>query len=204
MKCNSQSCNHIYCHIGENYSAIKIFLREFLHAPTNVGAVCSSSKALASTMVNLIPLVEEGIIIDLGAGSGVVSEQLLHIGVPPRRILAIEISPGFTNSFKKRCPNVSLLTGDARKLGSLLEKHSFEGRICGIISSLPFRVMPSDVVQEILQEIGKIAIRHEALLVQYSYAWWMRYPLCEYGFAPQSAKIVLNNLPPARVEVYKV
>ena len=204
LECKSRLCGHIYCRMRESVLSIKTFFREFLHSPAHVGSVCPSSEALTASMISRVPLAEDGLIIDLGAGSGVVSKQLLHSGVSPERIVALELLSGFVENFQRNCPGVALQIADARDLSRVLDKQFSGLHVSGIISSLPFRVMPSSLVSEILQEVRTVAVKHNAVLVQYSYAWWMRYPLRKYGFHPNSAEIVMKNLPPAKVETYIV
>lgn len=201
---NKRFCEHLYCRIGQTSVAMTAFFREFVHAPTLVGSVCPSSRALSSAMAGRIPFEKEGLIIDLGAGSGAMSRQLLQVGITPDRIFALEISTGFAESFGRNCPGVSLCIGDACELGGLLDQYAPGRRVCGIVSSLPFRVLPAVKAERIVEEIRRVLVVHKALLVQYSYAWWMHYPLRKFGFSPCSAKLVINNIPPARVEAYTV
>lgn len=177
-------------------------MREFVCAPVKVGSICPSSKALTASLIESVPLYGNGLIIDLGAGSGSVTEELLRVGVAPERILALELSLGFSKVFSRRCPGVPLIIGDARHLNTILDTYAPGRELGAVISSLPFRVMPSWLVREILQEIHDAVSRKGGLLVQYTYAWWMRYPLSKYGFLPQSSNFVLGNLPPAKVESY--
>ncbi len=195
-------CGHRRSAIFGKTSAAWAFMREFVQAPTHVGSICPSSKALTSVLIDAVPAEKEGLILDLGAGSGSVTEELLRAGIPPERILALELSPGFRGVFSSRCPGVPLIIGDARHLNDILDIHAPGQPLCSVISSLPFRVMPSSVVREILHEVRRAVSQRGGLLVQYTYAWWMRYPLRKYGFSPQSSNIVLGNLPPAKVESY--
>jgi phospholipid N-methyltransferase len=187
------------------------FLKEFVRSPRHVGSVCPSSRFLTAALLDVmdhaasLSLNERpGLIIDLGAGSGIVSETLLRAGISPRRIVAVEISSGFVRVFQRRCPGVRLLIGDARHLGALLDEYAPAAPVTGIISSLPLRVFTSELIEEILQEIKSVVARRGGVLIQYTYAWWMRYPLAQYGFMPYEARSVLRNLPPAKVESYLV
>ena len=180
------------------------FLHEFLKAPFCVGSVCPSSGYLTSALVASVPITGDGMIIDLGAGSGIVSENLLRAGVSPERILAVELLPAFNETFSRRCPGIPFIVGDARNLGNILHQHAPGTKLCAVVSSLPFRVMPPGVVREILQELKNVMRDRHGTLIQYTYALWMRYPLKRFGFSPCSSSVVLRNLPPARVEAYAI
>lgn len=180
------------------------FMTEFMRAPFNVGSVCPSSRALTQTLVRMADLSGSGLVIDLGAGSGIVTRELLLCGVAPERILAVELSPGFRKAFSEQCPGVTMITGDARELGSLLEAHAPGRGIGTIISSLPLRIMPDSVVAAVMRELRGVLAERGGTLLQYSYFWWMNFPLRRFGFAPRSSRLVLKNVPPARVEDYRV
>lgn len=179
------------------------FLFAFIKAPARVGSVCPSSRVLAARLTAAVPGEDDGLIIDLGAGSGPVTAQLLRAGVSPERIIAIEADKSFAAPFARRCGALPLTIADARQLKSVLDAAAPGKRIGAIISSLPFRTMPSGLVGEILREVRKVMRERGGVLIQYSYAWWMHYPLRQYGLRPCYASVVMRNLPPARVEVYR-
>ncbi len=179
-----------------------LFLREFIAAPRHVGSVCPSSRALAAALVRMAPAHGDGLIIDLGAGSGIVTEQLLQAGIAPDRIMAVEVSPLLATICRQRYPGVTTVTGDARYLAELLAKHAPDKRVACVISSLPLRVMPAGVVKDSLLAIKSVLADRGGFLVQYTYAWWKRYPLKRYDFSPFAAQLVLLNCPPAKVEAY--
>ena len=178
------------------------FLREFIKSPAEVGSICPSSSVLAAALISPVPLGGEGLIIDLGAGSGPVSAELIRAGIQKDRIIAVEALKGFSSSFSRHCPGVPLIIADAGNLGVVLEQHAPDRKVDAIISSLPFRTMSAEVTAAILAEVRKVMLERGGILVQYSYAWWLRYPLKRHGLAPQRASLVIRNLPPARVEAY--
>ena len=179
-----------------------IFFKEFITAPRHVGSICPSSRALTTALARMAPAHDDGLVIDLGAGSGIVTERLLRIGIAPERILAVELSPRLAEICRQRCPEVTTLTGDARDLAAMLAKHVPGKRIACIISSLPFRVMPAGQVREILRAVRFVLKDRGGFLVQYTYAWWQHSPLRRYNFSPLAVQIVLFNCPPAKVETY--
>lgn len=180
-----------------------LFLGKFIRYPATVGSVCPSSGALADELVVSVPLGGNGVVIDLGAGSGPVSAALLRGGVAPERILAVDALPGFRAGFTRRCPGVTFIAADARDLKAILDRHAPGRKISAVISSLPLRVLPAKTTQAALSAVKTVLAERGGFFVQYSYAWWLRYPLRSYGFSPRSASMVYRNLPPARVEAYR-
>lgn len=184
--------------------AFGTFFKEFLHSPSTVGSICPSSSALAFSLVAAAPSDKDGLMIDLGAGSGIVTEQLLKAGIPAERIIAIEKSPGFSGAFAKRCPQVPLSIGDARDLEDIIFHSQGDCRINAIISSLPLKSIPKSIVAEIMCEIQTVLQKRGGILIQYTYAIWSCHSLRRYGFKPCCSQIVMGNLPPAKIESYAV
>jgi Phospholipid N-methyltransferase len=196
---------HTPCHIRNSIAAAwgaALFLRTFIQRPSTVGSVCPSSAALTDRLLAGISRRDDGLVIDLGAGSGPVSAAMLRSGIARDRIIAVEALGGFAAPFSARCPGVRLVVGDARNLNAILDREAPGRPVSAIVSSLPFRVLGPDLTRDILREIHLVLRERGGTLVQYSYAWWMRYPLRASGFTPMRASIEWKNLPPARVEAY--
>lgn len=186
-------------------------MKEFASSPFHVGSICPSSRWLALRLVGVAQkaalaastMPEEGLILDLGAGSGPVTRELLRAGVSPQRIVAIERSRSFGAAFKRKYRHVPLLVGDAAHLRALLADAYPNVPIAAVISSLPFRSIPRKITEAILLELRQTLTERGGALVQYSYAWWMKDALLPYGFTPLSSHLVIQNFPPARVEAYR-
>ena len=184
------------------------FVKEFACAPFHVGSICPSSRTLASQLVGMAQnpfgsvAAGNGLIIDLGAGPGPVTGELLRTGVAPERIVAIERSPSFARVFQNKYRQVSILTGDAMNLRQMLAAHYPDSPVSAIISSLPLRAIPRKIAGDILREVHATLTERGGTLVQYSYWWWTKHSLRNQGFAPCNSRLVLQNVPPARVECY--
>ncbi len=187
------------------------FVKEFACSPFHVGSICPSSRALASRLVSLAwdtaqsaspAVAANGLLIDLGAGPGPVTGALLRAGVAPERIVAVERSASFARTFTQRYRQVPLLVGDAADLRQMLATTYPATPVAAIISSLPFRAIPRKTASRILRELRETLIERGGVLVQYSYAWWLKDALCKEGFSPHESRLVFQNVPPARVESY--
>lgn len=179
------------------------FLAKFVQSPVTVGSVCPSSDALADKLAATVPLGDNGLVIDLGAGSGPISAALLRAGVAGERIIAMDVLPGFRAGFTRRCPGVPFIVADARELAAVLDRYAPDRKISAVISSLPLRVLPRKTTRAVLKAVRTVLADRGGFFVQYSYAWWLRYPLRGYGLSPCAASMVFWNLPPARVEAYR-
>ena len=61
-------------------------------------------------------------VLELGAGTGVVSRALLEGGVPPEQLIVVEIVPDMADHLRGVLPGVLVIEGDARNLPDLLPR----------------------------------------------------------------------------------
>ena len=62
------------------------------------------------------------IVVELGAGTGVVSRALIADGLPPERLSVVEIVPGMAASLRRVLPGTQVIDGDARRLPRLITR----------------------------------------------------------------------------------
>ncbi len=181
------------------------FIRELISNPRAVGAACPSSRKLALRMASFIPNHLEGIIVELGAGTGVVTSALLDRGIPPHRIIAIERSSDLTLLLKRRFPQVTIIHGDAQFLGKILAPHLSKKNkaVDVVVSSLPLRSLPKSVVQAIEKELTHL-LSKEGRFIQFTYDLRTEVAGPFRCFVKRASKIVWRNLPPARVDVFQL
>jgi len=182
-------------------ASLALFTREIWANPRAMGAACPSAPALASAMAARVPLNREGLVVELGGGTGAVTAALLKHGVPPWKLAVVERSPTLAAHLRQRFPQLRIIQGDAAQLTHLLDRDRHRG-IGSIVSSLPLRSLPPPVTRAISQQFETL-LPSGGLLIQYTYdlrgtrARWLP------GFHRLSSKIVWSNLPPARLEVFE-
>lgn len=193
------------CQVKNSIMTNMGFFGQFLRAPGKTGAVCPSSRFLARALaeMSLGKKLAHGLIVDLGAGSGVVSRELLRYGVEPEKILAVDISNHFNETFTRHCPGIELQIGDARNLAKIIAARVPSVPVHAIISSLPLRSLPLHVVEEIMLEIRNVLQKNAGTLIQFTYALWMQESLEPFGFRRLESRYVPLNFPPALVEKYR-
>ncbi|MFV0284680.1 MAG: class I SAM-dependent methyltransferase [Castellaniella sp.] len=176
-----------------------LFLRELLDAPAGVGAVWPSSMRLARDMAARIDPGGAGLVVELGAGTGVVTQALLDRGVSADRLRVVERSPAFVRHLRQRFPGLVILQGDAARLSDVLEADQACRPVDGIVSSLPLRSLAPDVVSAVLDQC-RMLLRPGCPLVQFTYMLrgLPAVGLSE-GFLVRHGPVVWANLPPARV-----
>jgi len=182
----------------------RLFLKQLLTNPRAIGAACPSSQKLADQMASYVPHQFEGSIVELGPGTGVVTEALLKRGIPPHRIIAIEYSYELIKLLKKKFPHVNIIHGDACHLREILKKQleMDSVKVEVIVSSLPFKSLPSSMVRTIANELDLILTDH-GRIIQFSYDLRKNSSNPFTDFKKCHTKIIWQNLPPARVSVFE-
>lgn len=172
-----------------------LFAREMFSQPAAVGAIWPSSRRLARSVASQVPPHGDGLVVELGGGTGVVTQALLQRGIAPERLTVVERSAVFVRHLRARFPQVTILLGDAVELGELLP----HGRhIDAIVSSLPLRSLPTREATAIVEQ-WRALVADGSLVVQYTYDLRStQHPLL-LGFLQRASEIVWTNLPPARV-----
>jgi phosphatidylethanolamine/phosphatidyl-N-methylethanolamine N-methyltransferase len=186
-----------------NLSATTLFLQEWLQCPKQIGAILPSSKNLAGAMANWLPPDSEAFVLELGPGTGVVTQALIERGLRQDRLVAIEKSPKLAGHLRERFPRAHIVTGDACQLDRLLKKHVRQLECVGaVISSLPLRNFAPEVADGLSKQIR--AILHPAgKWVQYSYHLGSKRSKGTDCFDLLASDVVWWNVPPARVSVYQ-
>src|SRR5215212_10780601 len=113
------------------------FIRSWLEKPLSTGAVAPSSKLLARTMAAYVDPEAAGPVIELGPGTGPVTEALVAQGVDPARLVLVEFNPTFCRLLRSRYPEATVVQGDAYGLRPLLTSSCIREPAAAVVSGLP-------------------------------------------------------------------
>jgi phosphatidylethanolamine/phosphatidyl-N-methylethanolamine N-methyltransferase len=177
------------------------FIRSWFEKPLSTGAVMPSSKALARTMARYVDPKSTGPVIELGPGTGPVTQALVQHGIDPARLVLVEFNPDFCRLLRARYPAATVVQGDAYRLRGLLERTMREPA-SAIVSGLPLVTKPLRTRLRLISEaMGLMA--PGAPFVQFTYAMVPPIPKALPGIKAECSELIWMNLPPARVWVYR-
>ena len=180
-----------------------LFLREWLVNPQRTGSVAPSSPQLGAAMARWLPRNPESFVLELGPGTGAVTDALLKYGLREDRLIAIEHNPTLARLLQKKYPRASIIPGDAWDLETLLAQLPEPVSSVGaVISSLPLLNFPKAQADALAQKIRTI-LEPRGRLVQYSYHLIKDRSRGTDDFRLLASKIVWWTLPPARVHVFQ-
>lgn len=179
------------------------FFRSWLDNPMIAGAVSPSGRSLARMMARYVDPLADGPIVELGPGTGAITEALLERGVARERLFLIEFDSGFCKLLQRRFPGVHVIKGDAYRLSETLGDRL--GRpAAAIVSSLPLLMKPE------MQRLALLAdafncMEPDGCFIQFTYGPASPMPRGKSAaiFHTEASPPVWLNLPPARVWIYR-
>jgi phosphatidylethanolamine/phosphatidyl-N-methylethanolamine N-methyltransferase len=177
------------------------FIRSWLERPLSIGAVTPSGKVLARAMASYVDPNSDGPVVELGPGTGPVTEALVAAGVAPSRLVLVEFNAGFCHILKSRYPDATLVQGDAYSLRRLLETLLIQPA-AAVVSGLPLVTKPIRQRLRLIRDAFDLMVPG-APFVQFTYSMASPLPKRLGGFSVEASERIWMNLPPARVWVYR-
>jgi phosphatidylethanolamine/phosphatidyl-N-methylethanolamine N-methyltransferase len=180
-----------------------LFLQEWFANPQRTGSLAPSSPQLAAAMAHWLPANPESFVLELGPGTGAVTQMLIKRGLREDRLVAIEHNPKLARLLREKFPRAQIITGDAWHLDDLLRSRREPIETVGaVISSLPLLNFPHAQAEALTQKIRAV-LEPDGNWVQYSYHLGKKQVRGASTFKLRHSKIVWLNFPPARVSVFK-
>jgi phosphatidylethanolamine/phosphatidyl-N-methylethanolamine N-methyltransferase len=198
------------------------FIRSWIEKPLRTGAVMPSSKALARVMARSVDPQSAGPVIELGPGTGPVTEALVQRGVDPARLVLVEFNPDFCRLLRTRYPTATVVQGDAYRLRRLLEtivrdpaatvvqgdayrlRRLLETTVrepaAAIVSGLPLVTKPLRTRLRLISDAMGL-LKPGAPFIQFTYAMVPPIPKTLSHIKGEASELIWLNLPPARVWV---
>jgi len=177
------------------------FLRSWIEKPLHMGAVMPSSKLLARTMAQYVDVDSEGPVIELGPGTGAITNALIEHGVEQKRLVLVEYNPGFCALLRDRYPQAKVVQGDAYTLRHSLDK-VLDAPASAVVSGLPLVTKPMLTRLKLIRD-AFLALEPGAPFVQFTYSVAPPIPKSLPGVSTEASERIWMNLPPARVWVYR-
>jgi phosphatidylethanolamine/phosphatidyl-N-methylethanolamine N-methyltransferase len=177
------------------------FLRSWFERPLSIGAVTPSGKMLARTMARYVDPASDGPVVELGPGTGAVTQALVEAGVAPSRLVLVESNPTFCRLLRARYPEATLVQGDAYSLRRLLETLLIQPA-AAVVSGLPLVTKPIKMRLRLIRDALDLMLPG-APFVQFTYSVAAPLPRRLDGFSVEASERIWMNIPPARVWVYR-
>jgi phospholipid N-methyltransferase len=143
------------------------FLRAFLANPRQVGAVLPTSRAAVRDMLDLADVPSADLVVELGAGTGVQTGEILARLRPDARLVSLEIDPQLAKLLEERFDDTRLqVVCDSAEN---LDVHLGGKRADVVVSALPYTSLEPALRRRILDRLPvSVAPGGTVLVIQYS------------------------------------
>ncbi|HEY2756430.1 MAG TPA: rRNA adenine N-6-methyltransferase family protein [Pseudolabrys sp.] len=177
------------------------FIRSWMEKPIRTGAVMPSGRALARTMARYVDPQSNGPIIELGPGTGPVTQALVQRGVDPARLVLVEFNPDFCRLLRARYPEATVVQGDAYRLRRTLE-NVVGDKAAAMVSGLPLMTKALRTRLRLIADAVTL-LQPSAPFIQFTYAMMPPIPKELSSISAKCSELIWLNVPPARVWVYR-
>ncbi|WP_397571952.1 class I SAM-dependent methyltransferase [Silanimonas sp.] len=182
------------------------FFRQWLKNPLGVAAVSPSSPQLARQMIAALP-TKSTRLIELGGGTGAITEQLLRHGIAPADLMVLELNEAMHQTLRQRFPDIHLHLANAADVQRIARESGFlgAGPADAVVSGLGLLSMPRPLQRDIVSE-AFACLRPDGRFVQFTYgpaSPVAREVLDDLKLTSRRASFTWWNVPPATVYVYE-
>ena len=183
------------------------FVRGWLRDPVGVGLPFPSSSATARRLARAAfeaAIPGAGPVLEVGAGTGAVTQALIECRGPSDRIIAVERDVELCRALERRFPRLQVLQGDAIEIGAVLRKAGLSS-VCVVVSGLPMRAIPFDAASRYYLRAFE-AMPPGGAIIQYTYG--LRPPVDPMVTKPALEATFVGrewrNLPPMGIWRYRL
>jgi Phospholipid N-methyltransferase len=133
----------------------RTFMAAILRRPKELGAIAPSSKALARRAAVRVPASGSPVVVELGPGGGVITDEIRSRLPRSGRLIAVEASGEMVRHLRETRPWLHVIHGDARQLTKFMRDEGLD-RADSIIATLPWTVLGDEAQIDLLRQITRL------------------------------------------------
>lgn len=172
-----------------------LFFTKFLRHGAAIASFVPSSKTLSRAVVRDIDWTQCKCVVELGAGTGPITAELLQVAPPQCKCLIIERDADFCVRLRERFPRADIIQADAADLDRLLDERGLE-KVDHFLCGLPLPSFKREARDHILEVVHR-RLAPGGVFRQLTHMPWVYYGMYRRYFAEVKFRFVFRNLPPA-------
>lgn len=176
-----------------------LMLTKFLQRGRVIASFAPSSRYMARAVLRGIDFTTNPTIVELGAGTGPITEVLLKLATKKSRVLIVELDSDLCARLRTRFPDAEIVEADASQLDKLLEERGIT-QVDHVVSGLPLPSIPEPIRTQILEQASK-CLAPNGTFRQLTIMPWIYYRMYRRHFTDLQFRFVFRNLPPGGVYV---
>jgi phosphatidylethanolamine/phosphatidyl-N-methylethanolamine N-methyltransferase len=177
------------------------FFKGWQRDKKGVGALLPTSSVTARRMASVIDMSSGLPVLELGAGTGVITKAILERGVKPADLVSIEYASHFYELLRKKFAGVDVRNGDVFELDTVLADRR-DQMFDSVISAVPMLSFPLE---------RRIALMKNLLarvppgrpVIQITHGPMSPLPALPEAYEIVHYDFVVRNLPPAQLWLYR-
>ncbi|WP_340119530.1 methyltransferase domain-containing protein [Pelagibius sp. 7325] len=177
-----------------------LYFRRFLKHPARLASLTPSSQALSRAVAQQVRRGKDEYVVELGCGTGAITRALLAAGVPPERLIAVDVDAELLAVLREEFADITVLECDAAKLTKHLPP-AIVGKVGTVICGIPISLLPRPQQRALIDEMFALMPPGRRFLA-YTHRQTSPLPRRELGLAGERLARTLRNLPPASVWGY--
>jgi phosphatidylethanolamine/phosphatidyl-N-methylethanolamine N-methyltransferase len=181
-----------------------LFWQQTLKNPLQICSLFPSSPFVGRAMTTVLGERTQSHIIELGAGTGAVTRQLIRNGVKSEKLTLIEIDAQLGGHLRRRFPDTDVVIGSAQDLAKLWRERNGTS-VGAIVSTLPMRLFSKKLIYLVMKNSLQV-LDDDGVFVQFTYRQNSPVPSRVVNALQLKAwryTRVWLNLPPAAIWVYQ-
>lgn len=181
-----------------------LFWGRSLRHPRQICSLFPSSPFVGRAMTNIIRDRVAPHVVELGAGTGAVTRQLIRNGVASEHLTLVEIDPELGSHLQRTFPDLDVIVSPAQSLGRLWRERNGPP-VGAIVSTLPMRLLSKPVIRSVMKSSFQV-LAPGGVFVQFTYRSNSPVPMRmvkALGLSAERCCLVLANIPPAAIWVYR-
>jgi phospholipid N-methyltransferase len=139
-----------------------LMMKAFFRQGRKIASVAPSSRFMARKIIDGIDWDQAKCIVELGAGTGPITAEIVKRVRPHTNLLVIELDPTLCGRLKARfqgLPNVDVVQGDATQFDQLLAERGIP-QVDHVLSGLPLPSFPEDLRHAVIKTSARTLAPH--------------------------------------------
>lgn len=176
-----------------------LFFKRWLANPLQMGSIIPSSATFCRLIAERAEWDADEVVVELGAGTGVITRALLAAGVPAEKLLVVEIVPEMAEHLRASLPGVQVVCGDAFDLPQVLAAAG-NPKVGDVVCGIPLVMLPADAQARIVGAM--LAASPKRGFLHLSYCITSPLPKRRLGLKGGRLAYTVMNFPPGGVWRY--
>ncbi|MFO0880291.1 MAG: methyltransferase domain-containing protein [Gemmataceae bacterium] len=172
-----------------------LFFGKFLRHGVAISSFVPSSRYVSRAILRDIDWARCSCVVELGAGTGPITREILAVAPPTCRVVILERDPDFCTLLRERFPQADIVEADALDLDRVLEERQLE-RVDHFICGLPLPSFPRAARETVLEVVFR-RLMPSGTFRQLTHMPYIYYQIFRRYFHRVSFRFVLRNFPPA-------